>query len=57
MPILKKQILKGQVVYHLAAVERIAENVNQSGEVTLPLFKDSAYVAVKAKHPEEVSIE
>ena len=57
MQILKKQILKGQVVYHLAAVERIAENVNQSGEVTLPLFKDSAYVAVKAKHPEEVSIE
>ena len=44
------------MVYHLVAVERVNENVIQSGEVILPLFKDSVYVAVQAKHPEEVSV-
>ena len=44
------------MVHHLVAVERINENVIQSGEVILPLFKDSIYVAVQAKHPQEVSV-
>ena len=44
-------------MYHLAAVERRKENLIQNGEVALPLFKDSVYVAVQAKNPEDVSIE
>ena len=48
---------KGQGVYHLVSTEMTLkkENLIQSGEVTIPLFKDSVYVAVQAKHPEEVS--
>ena len=41
-------------MYHLVLTEMTlkTENLIQSGEVTLPLSKDSVYVAMQAKHPE-----
>ena len=56
--IFEVMFFKGQAVYHLVLTEMTlkTENLIQSGEVTLPLSKDSVYVAMQAKHPECSSV-